>query len=127
MGHAIIVSARVVFANAVACALALVLAGCALAGGEEQADTIADGRDVARINCASCHAIEMRGTSPLAEAPPFRDIGRRYQFPVLEEELIAGIRVGHPPMPTFQLSPRGVDALLLYMRHIQAEDIAARK
>ena len=109
------------------CVVGLVLAGCAQArAGEEQEASIADGREVARANCASCHAIDLRGASPLAEAPPFRDIGRRYRFPVLEEELIAGIGVGHPPMPKFQLSPRGVDALLLYMRHIQARDRGAR-
>jgi cytochrome c len=110
---------------AAACFVAMAVAGAAHArDNEEKRDTIADGRAVAQENCASCHAIGMRGRSPFPEAPPFRDIGRRYRFPVLEEELIAGVGVGHPPMPKFQLSARGVDALLLYMRHIQARDRA---
>jgi mono/diheme cytochrome c family protein len=110
-------------------ALALFLAACA--GPEkpavadiadEQAAQIEDGRYVARENCSTCHAIDVRGESPLAAAPPFREIGRRYSFPVLQEELIEGIGVGHPPMPRFQLSPLGVDALVAYLRHIQVRD-----
>lgn len=114
------------FFRALMCVVGLALAGCVQARVGEEEASVADGREVARSNCASCHAIDLRGASPLAEAPPFRDIGQRYRFPVLEEELIAGIGVGHPPMPKFQLSPRGVDALVLYMRHIQARDRGAR-
>ena len=35
------------------------------------------GRAMAIIGCANCHAIDVRGNSPLAIAPPFRDIVRR--------------------------------------------------
>lgn len=106
--------------------IALALGGCAHAPAAPDAAVISDGHEVAQMNCASCHAVEMRGDSPLAEAPPFREIGKRYSFPVLEEELVAGVGVGHPPMPKFQLSPRGVDALLAYMRQIQSRERAGR-
>ncbi len=77
-----------------------------------------DGRDIAMSECSSCHEIGASGASPYPEAPPFRTVLSRYNAEVLEEELIAGIRVTHP-MPDFQFNPQGVDALIAYLRSIQ--------
>ena len=77
-----------------------------------------DGRDIAEAECAACHAVGSYGESPNAAAPPFRIVLSRYRAEVLEQELIEGIRVAHP-MPDFQLSPRGVDALIAYLQSIQ--------
>lgn len=95
------------------------LAACQTSVEPTTQDLVADGQAIAEANCASCHAIGAAGASPRTDAPPFREIGERYHFPVLEEELTAGIGVGHPPMPHFQFTPRGTDALLAYMRHVQ--------
>ncbi len=81
-------------------------------------DVVNDGRAVAEAQCAVCHAIGTYGESPNAAAPPFRTILSKYHADVLEEELIAGIRVAHP-MPTFQFNPKGVDALIDYLKSIQ--------
>jgi mono/diheme cytochrome c family protein len=86
------------------------------------ADLIAEGRAVAVSQCGSCHALDLNTQSPRADAPAFRTIGKRYRFPVLEEELIQGIKLGHPDMPKFQLSPLGVDALIAYLRSLQEAD-----
>lgn len=99
-------------------ALALfALGGCAAARAEP--DPLAeDGREIAIAQCARCHAVGSYGESPMPEAAPFRTILRRYRPEVLEQELIAGIRVSHR-MPDFQFNPQGVDALIAYLRTIQ--------
>jgi mono/diheme cytochrome c family protein len=102
-------------------ALAVILAACA-APTEELGpfpESIAnDGRDIAEAQCARCHAVGSYGESPDPAAPHFRTILSRYRADVLEEELIAGIRVTHP-MPDFQFNPQGAEALIAYMRSIQ--------
>ncbi len=77
-----------------------------------------DGRDIAEAQCAACHAVGEYGESPVAEAPPLRDVLSRYRADVLEDELIAGIQVNHQ-MPDFQFNPQGADALIAYLRSIQ--------
>jgi mono/diheme cytochrome c family protein len=84
-----------------------------------QADMIADGRDIAVNQCSRCHGIDHDKTSPRADAPPFATIGRRYRFPVLADELMEGVKLGHPDMPKFELQPTGVDSLIAYLRSIQ--------
>jgi cytochrome c len=83
---------------------------------------VQDGRAIAQAQCSSCHAIGYMDSSPRQDAPPFREIGRRYQFPVLQQELMEGIKLGHPDMPRFQFSPRGTDALVAYLRDLQVAD-----
>jgi mono/diheme cytochrome c family protein len=103
-----------------ACLLALALVGlsaCASAQSEHQA-LAEDGREIAIAQCARCHAVGSYGQSAMPGAQPFRTILGRYRPDVLEEELIAGIRVSHR-MPDFQFNPQGVDALIAYLRTIQ--------
>lgn len=108
---------RMIFAALAACALT----ACAGQSESEPPETLAsDGRAIAEAQCASCHAVGEYGESPVAAAPPFRTILSGYRAEVLEEELIAGIRVAHP-MPEFQFNPQGVDALVAYLRSIQQE------
>ncbi len=94
---------------------------------EDEAALLADGHEIAQTQCGSCHAVGSVDLSPREDAPPLREISRRYQLPVLEEELMQGIKLGHPSMPTFQFSPRGTDALLAYMRQLQLADGEARR
>lgn len=70
-------------------------------------------------HCAMCHAIGRSGTSPHAEAPPFRTIGQRYPVESLEEALGEGLLSGHPDMPEFVFSPRDVGAIIRYLQSIQ--------
>jgi mono/diheme cytochrome c family protein len=100
----------------------LILSGCQHTGTPSDADLIEDGRVIAQSQCGGCHATGLADASARKDAPPLREISRRYQFPVLEQELIQGIKLGHATMPHFQFSPRGTDALLAYIRHIQVAD-----
>jgi len=110
-------------------ALAVILASCA-APIEELApspESIAnDGRDIAEAQCAACHAVGAYGESPNPAAPRFRTILSRYRADVLEEELIAGIRVSHP-MPDFQFNPQGAEVLIAYIRSIQENPSQERR
>lgn len=113
--------------------LALVLLAAACSGQMPGASApalspqAADGRAIATEQCGGCHAVGATGASPRADAPPFRTILSRYRSDALTEDLINGIKIGHPDMPTFALNPQGVDSLLAYLRAIQTPPPAPPK
>ena len=77
------------------------------------------GLTFAQTNCAMCHAIGRHGSSPLAEAPPFRTLHERYPVEDLEEPLAEGIMTGHPTMPQWQLDPGQISDLIAYMKTLE--------
>ncbi|GAA0240727.1 Cytochrome c6 [Methylorubrum aminovorans] len=77
------------------------------------------GETIARTNCARCHAIGRIGASPLAEAPPFRELHHRYPVTDLGEALAEGITTGHPSMPEFRLDPDQAQALIAYLQTLE--------
>ncbi len=81
---------------------------------------VAEGRRLAEINCASCHAIGPSGESRHPMAPPFRALSQDYPVNSLEEAFAEGILVGHPDMPEFRLTPAEIDHLLAYLNTIQS-------
>jgi mono/diheme cytochrome c family protein len=85
----------------------------------ERARLIADGRDIAMRHCAACHAVGPTDASPRQDAAPLRIMLERYDSGALAGNLMIGVRVGHPDMPLFQLSPRGADALVEYLYAIR--------
>ena len=74
---------------------------------------------MAQANCARCHAIGRTGGSPLAAAPPFRTIHRRYPVEQLAEALAEGMETGHPVMLEFQLSQAQIADLVAYLRTLE--------
>lgn len=72
-----------------------------------------------RTNCASCHAIGKIGPSPLAIAPPFRDLHKKYPVETLEEAFAEGIVTGHPTMPEFRLAPDQINAVIAYLKTLE--------
>jgi cytochrome c len=103
------------------CSSALVAPVAALllvaATAQAQMPQVERGRALAQANCARCHAIGAAGESPLAKAPPFRTLHRRYPVENLAEALAEGIRVAHP-MPEFRLEPGRIDDLIAYLRSL---------
>ena len=93
--------------------MALFWPAAGLAGGLQAA--IAKGRAIAEEKCARCHAVGMTDSSPHLEAPPFREVIKRYPSENLAEALAEGIVSGHPDMPVFVLEPREIDAFLAYL------------
>lgn len=76
------------------------------------------GRSIAEQQCARCHAIDLADASAVAQAPPLRDLYKRYAIEDLRGAFVRGIAVAHTSMPTFQLSPGEVNSLLLYLRSL---------
>ncbi len=102
-------------------AMALVLASCVARPDVTRTEALAsDGRDIAEAQCAGCHAVGVYGESPNPVAPQFRTLLSRYHADVLQEELIAGIKIAHP-MPEFQFNPQGAEALIIYLQAIQQD------
>jgi len=79
------------------------------------------GTALVRHNCGRCHAIETSGDSPHSEAPPFRDLLKRYPIDALEEGFIDRIYSEHPDMPVFKVTPEQLDAILYYIEVIQSD------
>lgn len=108
-------------------AVALAAASAALSQTSPDA---AAGQRVAERYCGGCHAIT--GTkSPLADAPPFSTIYRRYPpgglDQILEEGMLApserpeegGVTRLHPRMPQVDLDPDQRSELKAYLRSLE--------
>jgi mono/diheme cytochrome c family protein len=80
---------------------------------------VAEGRCLAEIHCARCHAIGAEGESTHPMSPPFRTLSRNYPVNALEEAFAEGILVGHRDMPPFELEPSQIDDIVAYLHSIQ--------
>lgn len=76
------------------------------------------GRTFAANNCAGCHAIRGPGASPNADAPPFRDVAKRYQAVRLDWELESITEVGHHRMPPRGMSAADIADVTAYVRSL---------
>jgi mono/diheme cytochrome c family protein len=93
------------------------------AGAEKEPDTpIGVGHQLLASNCARCHAIESEGESPMAKAPAFREIVKRYDPENLEEALAEGIVTGHAGMPELSFAPENIAAIVAYLEALKAGD-----
>ncbi len=79
----------------------------------------AGGQQLVEANCARCHAIGKTGKSPLAKAPTFRDVMKRYDASNLEEALAEGIVTGHNEMPEFTFEADQIAAIVAYLSTLQ--------
>lgn len=80
------------------------------------------GLAILQKNCARCHALGLTGTSPHPQAPPFRDVVKRYPVEDLEESLAEGIVSGHPDMPEFTFDADQIDAIVAYLNDLKATE-----
>ena len=99
----------------------LISAFFALAAGGAQAATPEEQRGVrlARVHCAQCHSIDKVSPSPLPDAPPFRELHRRYPVETLAEALAEGIVTGHPSMPEFRFEPDQVGDFIAFLKSLE--------
>ena len=94
-----------------------VLLGAGLSGASaETSPTVQRGLNLAIANCARCHAIDKISPSPLALAPPFRNLHLRYPVENLAEALGEGIVTGHQNMPEFRLDPGQVGDFIDFLK-----------
>lgn len=73
------------------------------------------GKVILEKNCGRCHAIGAVGASPLAQAPPMRDVYVRFAPRELQAELREGMVSKHRAMPQIDFSDEDVDAILAYL------------
>lgn len=77
------------------------------------------GKTFVLTNCSRCHAVDKVSPSPLAIAPPFRDLHKKYPIEQLQESLAEGIVTGHPSMPQFRLDPDQINDVLSYLKSLE--------
>jgi cytochrome c len=98
---------------------ALVVASALAAAAQDATRLEQRGRALVERHCSRCHAIDITGSSPHLEAPPFRTLGMRYPIDSLGEALAEGLVTGHPDMPEFMFEVRDVGAIIAYLQSIQ--------
>ena len=74
----------------------------------------AQGRMVAQIRCASCHAIVADRVSPNPKAPTFPDLAGRFGEHSLQQKLAEIEETGHFYMPPQRVSSEDVTNLVAY-------------
>lgn len=80
---------------------------------------IVSGRTFVETHCARCHAIDREDQSPMALAPPLRDLHKLYPIENLAEAFAEGIVTGHDGMPEFELDTDQIDALMAYLEGLK--------
>ncbi len=96
---------------------AAILVGSTAAVADET--DIERGKRVLDANCSRCHAIGPEGASHHPEAPPFREVVKRYPPETLAEALAEGISSGHPDMPEFVFEPGDIGAIIAYLNSLK--------
>jgi len=84
-----------------------------LPGEAAVAQDAAQGHDLARRWCTSCHLVEPGTSSAADTAPPFATIANDPKTTV--EALHAWMVSPHPPMPNFNLSRQEEDDVVAYI------------
>lgn len=96
--------------------IAVLAGGAAFAADDAK---VSRGAEIARSACAECHAIGPTGRSSKADAPPFRELGRKYPVEHLEEALAEGVMVGHSAMPRIEMNEADIGAFIAYLKTVQ--------
>lgn len=103
-------------------AIAAVLAALALAGCKSVPPPPQTwkhpGHELVQRKCGGCHAVDMEHYSINSDAPPLRDLFRRYPIVGLDEAFARGLVVGHYDMPRFTLPPDERAQILDYLKSL---------
>jgi mono/diheme cytochrome c family protein len=78
------------------------------------------GRQLAKANCAKCHAVAGEPRGPDVLAPPFRYLQQSNPQNNLDEVFARGVLVNHSAMPQFAAGPEDMDDLLAYLKSVQS-------
>lgn len=118
--------------HALAVLLTFSLGACAAApeNAAGPAAAVISGRMIAERSCGGCHSTS-DAPSRLADAPPFRELHRRYEGPggleaLLSEGMLTpeasleeGVLPGHPRMPMVALTSGEREDLAAYLRSLE--------
>ena len=78
------------------------------------------GLTIARTYCMRCHSIDRVSPSPLAIAPPFRTLHKKYSVKHLEEAMAQGISTGHPTMPEFRFERDQISDFIAFLKTLES-------
>jgi cytochrome c len=95
--------------------IALALSGIAPAAAANPQQ----GKRLALLYCARCHAIDKVSPSPLRIAPPFRTLHEHYPVETLQESLAEGIVTGHSTMPQFSFDADQVGDFIAFLKTLE--------
>jgi cytochrome c len=98
--------------------VAVFLSATLSAATAQTSPTVQRGLNLALANCARCHSVDKLTPSPLALAPPFRDLHLRYPVEDLAESLAEGIVTSHQNMPEFRLDPGQVGDFIDFLKSL---------
>ena len=79
----------------------------------------ARGHALARSVCAACHAVETKGASPNAKAPPFSALAGRHVPLTLQRRLADIAETGHYDMPPINLHADEVQDVVAYINSLE--------
>lgn len=102
-----------------AAALLLIIAWGTEAAAQATTPAAQRGLVFVRTHCTQCHAIDRVSPSPLAAAPPFRILHRKYPVENLQEALAEGIVTGHPSMPEFRLDLDQINDVITFLKTLE--------
>lgn len=88
----------------------------------ESEHILEDGRNRAEVNCAPCHAVGLKEASPNPDAPPFRDIQKRYPMLTLRDPVSRGLAWPHKDMPRFNFTGEEIDGLIAFIGSLPPAD-----
>lgn len=86
-----------------------------------QAVLVQQGRVLAEINCAKCHALDLTSKSPHEKAPAFRDVAGWYGPGELEDGFMDGLAVAHPDMPEWDMTDDQAKALAAFIMNFRSK------
>jgi len=101
--------------------LAAIVAGCTSTPSANEpipSAAMARGAAIAKVRCAACHAVDPIGTSARAGAPPFRDIGTRYNDVSFEREMDQIAAGNHNQMPPVRLERDQIHDVAAYIQSL---------
>ena len=99
--------------------IALIAISCTGESALAQAPAAQRGLAFVRVHCAQCHSTDKGGESPLAIAPPFRTLHRKFPIESLRRRLAEGIVADHPTMPQFRLEPDQIADVIAYLQTLE--------
>lgn len=92
-----------------------------LQSSDSQGQSLAKrGQEIANGLCSQCHAIGKTGSSPLPAAPRFRTLDSQTNLSKLSRRIQEGLLIGHEDMPMFRFDRDDADAMVAYIRSVQA-------
>ena len=105
--------------------LALLIVGVSAQGA--MSTSASEGKILLEQNCSRCHSIDATGMSPLAKAPPLRQVYLKFPIQELESGFAEGMGSRHKDMPQIQFSAEQVSAILDYLGGITGHPPSSRE